>query len=69
MLAKAPRLSAAAAYQLLQDTSSAPATADGGVKGVDACAAVVTLLHQGSCHSADVERQALQERDHRVALH
>jgi hypothetical protein len=69
MLAKAPRLSAAAAYQLLQDTSSAPATADGGVKGVDACAAVVTLLHQGSCHRAVVERQASQERDHRVALH
>ena len=47
MLARVPQLSAGAAYRLLQDTSSAPATADGSVKGVDACAAVVTLLHQG----------------------
>ena len=69
MLAREPGLSAEAAYRLLRDTSSAPATAAGGVKGVDACAAVVTLLHQGSCHPASADREALQERDHRVALH
>jgi hypothetical protein len=69
MLAREPGLSAAAAYRLLRDTSSAPATANGGIKGVDACAAVVTLLHQGSCHGAGAERQAVQEREQRVALH
>ncbi len=69
MLAREPGLSAVAAYRLLQDTSSMPTTADGGVKGIDACAAMITLLHQGSCHPANVERQALQEREQRVALH
>jgi Subtilase family len=69
MLAKEPGLSALEAYRLLRDTSAVPATAEGGVKGVDACAAMVTLLHQGSCHPANVERQALQEHDQRVALH
>jgi len=69
MLAKDPGLSAAAVYRLLRDTSSPFVTAAGGVRGVDACAAMVTLVHQGSCHPANVEREALQERDHRVALH
>jgi subtilisin family serine protease len=58
MLAKAPGLSAAAAYGLLRDTSSSLAVATGNAAGIDACAAVVALTHQGSCH-----------HDDRVALH
>jgi hypothetical protein len=69
MLAREPGLSAVEAYRLLRDTSAPLATAEGGVKGVDACAAIVTLLHQGSCHPANVERQAPQEHDQRIALH
>ncbi|HWX80690.1 MAG TPA: S8 family serine peptidase [Steroidobacteraceae bacterium] len=61
MLAREPGLSAETAYRLLRDTSSSPASANGDIKGVDACAAVVTLLHQGSCHP--------QDRGQRVALH
>ena len=53
MLAKNPGLSAASAYRLLRDTSSSLQTADGGIKGVDACAAVVTLVGQGACHSSE----------------
>src|SRR5580700_8925224 len=53
MLAKNPALSAASAYRLLHDTSSSVQTAEGGVKGVDACAAVVTLVRQGSCHATE----------------
>jgi Subtilase family len=68
MLAKDPALSAAAAYRVLRDTSSVLSAADGSVKGVDACAAIVTLVRQGSCHHADSER-AMSVRDNRVALH
>ncbi len=53
MLAKNPELSAAAAYRLLRDTSSSLNADDSSVRGVDACAAVVTLVRQGSCHTAD----------------
>jgi hypothetical protein len=67
MLAKEPALSAAAIYRLLRDTSSPILSA--GVRGVDACAAVVTLLRKGSCRPAHGEREATQQRDHRVALH
>lgn len=70
MLAKEPGLPASEAYRLLRDTSAAPTAAADGVKGIDACEAVVALLHQGSCHPANVERQTLPERgDQRVALH
>jgi subtilisin family serine protease len=58
MLAKDSGLSAAAAYRLLRDTSSAGI--DGGFAGVDACAAVVTLVGRGSCHT---------DHDSRIALH
>jgi subtilisin family serine protease len=58
MLAKNAGLSAAAAYRLLRDTSAV--SVDGVIGGVDACAAVVTLLGRGSCHS---------DHDRRVALH
>jgi subtilisin family serine protease len=53
MLAKNPGLSAPSAYRLLRDTSSSLQTTDGGVKGIDACAAVVTLTGQGTCHGAE----------------
>jgi len=68
MLAKSPGLTAAAAYRLLRDTSS-PAKAEGGVKGIDACAAVVTVVRQGSCHSSEANRSAAEENGNRVALH
>jgi len=69
MLAKNPGLSAAAAYQLLRDTSSSLQAADGSVKGVDACAAVVTLVRQGSCHATESEHSAPDQQRDRVALH
>jgi subtilisin family serine protease len=69
MLAKNPALSAASAYRLLRDTSSSLQTADGGVKGVDACAAVVTLVGQGTCHASDGNSIAGDPNGKRVALH
>jgi hypothetical protein len=53
MLAKNPGLSGLSAYRVLRDTSSSRETADGGVRGVDACAAVVTLMGQGTCHAGE----------------
>jgi hypothetical protein len=69
MLAKNPALSAASAYRLLHDTSSSLKTADGGVKGVDACAAVVTLVGQGTCHVSDADSAAADQNGKRVAQH
>jgi subtilisin family serine protease len=69
MLAKRPGLSAASTYRLLRDTSSSFQTADGGVKGVDACAAVVTLVGQGACHASDSKNSAADLNENRVALH
>ena len=68
MLAKNPGLSAASAYRLLHDTSSSLATADGGVGGIDACAAVVTLVGQGTCHVSEGNRAA-DQNGNRVAQH
>jgi subtilisin family serine protease len=72
MLAKDPSLSAQAAFRVLRDTSSATAVASsaGRSKGVDACAAVVTVSRQGSCHSAaDAVQGVANAGDSRVALH
>ena len=69
MLAKNPALSAASAYRLLHDTSSSLATADGGVEGIDACAAVVTLVGQGTCHVSEGNRAAVDQNGNRVAQH
>jgi hypothetical protein len=69
MLAKNPGLSAASAYRLLRDTSSSLPTADGGVMGIDACAAVVTLVGQGTCHASDGKSSAAEPNGNRVALH
>jgi hypothetical protein len=69
MLAKNPALSAPSAYRLLRDTSSAVQTADGGIKGIDACAAVVTLVGQGSCHIGEGKVSAADQDGNRVAQH
>jgi subtilisin family serine protease len=69
MLAKNPGLSAASAYRLLRDTSSTLKTADGAVRGIDACAAVVTLVGQGSCHSSEADGSSKDQNGNRVALH
>jgi subtilisin family serine protease len=69
MLAKNPALSAASTYRLLHDTSSSLQTADGGVKGIDACAAVVTLVRQGTCHGSEANRTAADQNGNRVAQH
>jgi subtilisin family serine protease len=69
MLAKSSGLSAASAYRLLRDTSSSSPTADGGgVKGVDACAAVVTLVGQGACHTSE-GKSAADSNGNRIAQH
>jgi subtilisin family serine protease len=72
MLAKNPGLSAQAAYKVLRDTSSnttlASTNAQG--RGVDACAAVVSVTRQGNCHSSAAGAQAVADaREIRVALH
>ena len=69
MLAKNPELSAASVYRLLRNTSSSLQTADGGVKGVDACAAVVTLVGQGACHISEGKILSSDDKSNRVALH
>jgi len=69
MLAKNPGLSAASAYRLLRDTSSSVQTADGGVRGIDACAAVVTLVGQGTCHASEANSSTSSPNGNRVALH
>ena len=69
MLAKNPGLSAAATYRLLNDTGSSLKASEGAVKVVDACAAIVTLLHQGTCHGADNVHTSPDSQGNRVALH
>lgn len=69
MLAKNPGLSAASAYRLLRDTSSPLQAADAGIKSVDACAAVVTLVGQGACHTSEAKITASDENADRVAQH
>jgi Subtilase family len=69
MLAKHPELSAASAYRLLRDTSSSLNAADDSVRGIDACAAVVTLVGQGSCHTDAADRGPAQPDTNRVAQH
>lgn len=69
MLAKNPGLSAESAYRLLRDTSSSARAADGELKGIDACAAVVTVVGQGSCHTGEGDRTVADEGGNRVALH
>ena len=71
MLARNPGLSATAALQVLRDTS-AGAAEDGSLKQVDACAAVVTLAHQGVCSSTSSDERAVaadQQVRPRLASH
>jgi subtilisin family serine protease len=70
LLAKNARLSAADAYRLLRDTSSySGVVGENGVR-VDACAAVTSLVGQGSCAPAtDMEHGIADEHPQRVALH
>jgi len=49
LLAKNSALTAAEAYRILRDTSTASTTADEAGQRVDACAAVVSLVGRGSC--------------------
>jgi subtilisin family serine protease len=68
LLAKNPALSAADAYRLLRDTSAH--SGSGGDTRVDACAAMVSLLRQGTCSTAgNIEQRVAGERERRVALH
>jgi subtilisin family serine protease len=68
LLAKNSALSAANAYRLLRDTSAH--SSSGGDTRVDACAAVVSLVGQGSCSpTSNIEHRVAGEREQRVALH
>jgi subtilisin family serine protease len=69
MLAKNPALSETSAFHLLRDTSSLLKAVDGSVKGIDACAAVVTLVKQGSCHTSEGGRPISDPNGDRVAQH
>ena len=62
LLAKNARLSAADAYRLLRDTSTYSGNVGEDGKRVDACAAVTSLVGQGSCGPTG-------EHPQRVALH
>jgi subtilisin family serine protease len=66
LLAKDRTVTPAMAYQLLRDTSVA-----GPVGGhVDACAAVIALIHQGSCPPiTDAKQRLAADPDPRVAQH
>jgi subtilisin family serine protease len=72
LLAKKSALSAADAYRLLRNTSARPSdpsahpSDDGAL--VDACAAVVSLVGQGSC-SPRIVSQHDKADEPRVALH
>jgi subtilisin family serine protease len=68
MLAKNPSLGAAAAARLLRDTSSTGGAES--ARGVDACAALVMLSHQGSCRArTDGEINNIDEHSARFAAH
>jgi hypothetical protein len=70
LLAKNARLSAADAYRLLHDTSTYSGIAGENGKRVDACAAVTSLVGQGSCGPAtDMEYDIADQHAQRVALH
>jgi hypothetical protein len=69
MLAKNPGLSEASAFRLLRDTSSPLKSVDGNIGGIDACAAVVTVIGQGSCHTREGGLSQSAPNSERVALH
>jgi Subtilase family len=66
LLEKSGGLSAADALRLLRDTSAHPATGGAGAF-VDACAAVVSLVRRGSCHTAaEPEKRMADGNEERV---
>jgi subtilisin family serine protease len=68
LLAKHAGLSAADTYRLLRDTSTR--AAGGGSAQVDACAAVVSLIGQGSCNPAiDPGHRLVDQHAQPVAPH
>jgi hypothetical protein len=80
LLAKRHSLSATAAYELLRDTSThwaatteatpAAGAAAAATERVDACAAVVALVGQGTCaDSREAQHPETEHPDPRVALH
>jgi subtilisin family serine protease len=69
LLARNAGLSAADAYRLLRDTSAHSDTGGGGAL-VDACAAVVSLIGQGSCAPMNgAEHRILNVREQQVTAH
>jgi subtilisin family serine protease len=70
MLAKKAGLSADDAYRLLRDTSAHPLGAGGDGTLVDACAAMVSLVGQGSCNpTAGSEHRVADGHEPQTALH
>ena len=67
MLARSPALSASNAYQVLRDTSL-PASPEAASKRVNACAALVTLVHRGLCRGSD-EASGVQNHGATLAAH
>jgi subtilisin family serine protease len=67
LLEKNRGLSAAAAYQLLKDTSAHPTDGSGG--HVDACAALVALLGRGLCKAIDSDHRLAEKQDISSSLH
>jgi subtilisin family serine protease len=70
LLAKNHGLSAADAYRVLHDTSVHSESSGGDTALVDACAAVVSLIGQGSCSPvAGAERRVVNVREQQAAVH
>lgn len=70
LLALNPKLSPAAVYRLLHDTTAHIATDAGAMDVVDACAAVVAIASHGGCRrSAPAENRVATGTDDRVAMH
>lgn len=66
LLAKKAGLTAADAYRLMRNSSGHP----GEHKGVDACAAIVSLVGRGSCApTTDAEERNAGDHARRLALH
>ena len=67
LLAKKTNLTAVDAYRLLRNSSVHP----GGERtGIDACAAIVSLVGRGSCTpTTDAEQKNASEHERRLALH
>jgi subtilisin family serine protease len=70
LLGRNPGLSATSVYRLLRDTSEHSGTAGSDSAVVDACAAVVSLVGQGSCRpTSDSEHRVADEHEQRIARH